>query len=113
MTPTIDRRQAERRVPDQTQEWLAEKDRRHAERRQFAERPEPTGFGALSEIDKTRSMKYDAYTARKVHAALVDAEKAALDHAEEGAIEKRLWFQLMDARIDHEIYAMKQLEEVA
>ena len=56
-------------------------------------------------------MKYDAYTARKVHAALVAAEKAALDHKEESFQENCLWFQLMDARIDHEIYAMKQLEE--
>ena len=58
-----------------------------------------------------RNMKYDAYTARKVHAALVAAEKAALDHKEQGPLERHLWFQLMDARIDHEIYAMKQLEE--
>ena len=54
-TLPLDRRLADRRVLDctvdidPTQEWLAEKDRRHAERRQFAERPEPTGFGALTE----------------------------------------------------------------
>jgi len=59
-----------------------------------------------------RNMKYDAYTARKVHAALVAAEQAALDHAKTtGFVNGSLWFQLMDARIDHEIYAMKQLDE--
>ena len=56
-------------------------------------------------------MKYDAYTARKVHAALVAAEKAALAHIEEGPSAGRLWFQLMDARVDHEIYGRELLEE--
>ena len=56
-------------------------------------------------------MKYDAYTARKVHAALVAAEKAALHHKEEGPSEGHLWFQLMDARVDHEVYGKELLEE--
>ena len=56
-------------------------------------------------------MKYDAYTARKVHAALVAAEKAALNHKEYGLEQSRLWFQLMDARVDHEVYGRELLEE--
>ena len=58
-------------------------------------------------------MKYDAYTARKVHAALVAAEKAARDHKgkNENSEQSKLWFQLMDARIDHEVYAKELLEE--
>ena len=56
-------------------------------------------------------MKYDAYTARKVHAALVAAEEAALAHIAENSAALELWGKLLDARIDHEIYAMKQLKE--
>ena len=36
------------------QEWLAGVDRRHAERRQYVARPEPTGFGELDAIAEKR-----------------------------------------------------------
>ena len=56
-------------------------------------------------------MKYDAYTARKVHAALVAAENAARDSRWCGNKELKLWIQLMDARVDHEVYGKELLEE--